>query len=430
MFQKFGQQLKPIINRSSSENRKEQSVTKPNYHFTQKRERSESKVQQSTVEDQNQNSLKPQSNLIQSIPAAQRLTIKLPDLKGYQKQMEKSISGADLTKKPPLLKNRLILDSKTKQQLQGQQNSLTQTLPIKSQREEGQGSQQQSKNKIKITHCSQSRAGFDGIQDKTNQDKELCLQLDDNNHAFAVMDGHGMDGEYVSSFIKELLKYNLTKFYKTFDFQKVFFEMHQKMKFQQEFGCQFSGSTLTVVLIRENNIQCGWVGDSRAILVKRNNNNGGNLNVVELSVDHKPHLENERLRIEQNGGVVDTYHLPNGAPIGPSRVWARGAQFPGLAMSRSLGDTVAAAIGVSQTPDIKSHDIDSKDDIFIVLGSDGIWEFLDNQSIAELVYPFYQKNDAQGACQKIIQESVAAWKAHSEGIDDITAIVIFFQYEL
>ncbi|CAD8203341.1 unnamed protein product [Paramecium pentaurelia] len=428
MFQKFGQQLKPIINRSSSENKKEQPIAKPNYHFTQKRDRSESRVQQSTVEDQNQNSLKPQSNLIQSVPA-QRLTIKLPDLKGYQKQMEKSTSGADLTKKPPLLKNRLILDSKTKQQLQGQQSLLTQTLPIKSQREESQTTQQQGKNKIKITHYSQSRAGFDGIQEKTNQDRELCLQLDDNNYAFAVMDGHGMDGEYVSSFIKELLKYNLTKFYKVFDFQKVFFEMHQKMKFQTEFGCQFSGSTLTVLLIRENTISCGWVGDSRAILVKRNNNNN-NLNVVELSIDHKPHLENERQRIEQNGGVVDTYHLPNGAPIGPSRVWARGAQFPGLAMSRSLGDTVAAAIGVSQTPDIKQLEIDNKEDIFIVLGSDGIWEFLDNQSIAELVYPFYQKNDAQGACQKIIQESVAGWKAHSEGIDDITAIVIFFQYEL
>ncbi|CAD8110776.1 unnamed protein product [Paramecium sonneborni] len=430
MFQKFGQQLKPIINRSSSENKKEQSITKPNYHFTQKRERSESKVQQSKVEDQNQNSIKPQTNLIQSVPA-QRLTIKLPDLKGYQKQMEKSTSGVDLTKKPPLLKSRLILDSKTKLQQQGQQSSQTQILPIKSQKEEVQGSQQQqTKNKIKINYYSQSRAGFDGIQDKTNQDKELCLQLDDNNYAFSVMDGHGMDGEYVSSFIKELLKYNITKFYKAFDFQKVFFEIHQKMKFQSEFGCQFSGSTLTVVLIKENIIQCGWVGDSRAILVKKNINNGCNLNVVELSMDHKPHLDNERLRIEQNGGVVDTYHLPNGAPIGPSRVWARGAQFPGLAMSRSLGDTVAAAIGVSQTPDIKSININIQEDIFIVLASDGIWEFLDNQCIAELVYPFYQKNDPQGACQKIIQESVAAWKAHSEGIDDITAIVIFFQYEL
>ncbi|CAD8091990.1 unnamed protein product [Paramecium primaurelia] len=426
MFQKFGQQLKPIINRSSSENRKEQSVTKPNYHFTQKRERSESRVPQSTVEDQNQNNLKQQSNFNQNAPA-QRLTVKLPDLKGYQKQMEKSTSGADLTKKPPLLKNRLILDSKTKQQPQGQQTSLTQTLPIKSQREDIQTSQQQGKNKLKISHYSQSRAGFDGIQEKTNQDRELCLQLDDYNYAFAVMDGHGMDGEYVSSFIKELLKYNLTKFYKVFDFQKVFFEMHQKMKFQTEFGCQFSGSTLTVLLIRENTISCGWVGDSRAILVKKNQNN---LNVIELSMDHKPHLENERQRIEQNGGVVDTYHLPNGAPIGPSRVWAKGAQFPGLAMSRSLGDTVAAAIGVSQTPDIKSLEIDNKEDIFIVLGSDGIWEFLDNQSIAEMVYPFYQKNDVQGACQKIIQEAVAGWKAHSEGIDDITAIIIFFQNEL
>lgn len=68
---------------------------------------------------------------------------------------------------------------------------------------------------------------------------------------------------------------------------------------------------------------------------------------MELSFDHKPHLEGEKLRIEASGGMVDTYHLPNGAPIGPSRVWAKGAAFPGLAMSRSLGDLVAAAVGVS-----------------------------------------------------------------------------------
>lgn len=76
--------------------------------------------------------------------------------------------------------------------------------------------------------------------------------------------------------------------------------------------------------------------------------------------------------------MVDTYHLPNGAPIGPSRVWARGAQFPGLAMSRSLGDFVAAAVGVSQIPDIKSVEITEKEDLFMIVGSDGVWEFLDN----------------------------------------------------
>ncbi|CAD8179723.1 unnamed protein product [Paramecium pentaurelia] len=400
MFSKFSQQLKPLGNRSSSETKKDQSNQKSNLQITQKRQRSESRVHPNDESKQ----------LIQSVPA-QRMNLRLPDLIKQQNKIENSTSRIDLTKKPPLVRSRIIIDTKSKQQQQ-QQQILTQSIPIKSQQAES------------IQH-SQSRPGFDGIAEKTNQDRELCLQFDVNNYAFAVMDGHGMDGQYVSTFVKELLKFNLNKFYQVFDFQKIFFDIHQKMKLQTEFGCQFSGTTLTVILLKEHTIQCGWLGDSRAILVRKNQN----LSIIELSIDHKPHLESERQRIESCGGVVDTYHLPNGAPIGPSRVWAKGAQFPGLAMSRSLGDLVAASIGVSQIPQLKLINMVNKEDLFIVLGSDGIWEFLDNQTIAELVYPFYQKDDPQGACQKIIQEAVAAWKAHSQGIDDITAIVIFFQYE-
>ena len=36
-----------------------------------------------------------------------------------------------------------------------------------------------------------------------------------------------------------------------------------------------------------------------------------------------------------------------GNPVGPQRVWVQNANFPGLAMSRSLGDQVAASVGVS-----------------------------------------------------------------------------------
>ena len=47
-------------------------------------------------------------------------------------------------------------------------------------------------------------------------------------------------------------------------------------------------------------------------------------------------------------------------------------------MSRSLGDFVAAAVGVSQIPDIKSVEITEKEDLYMIVGSDGVWEFLDN----------------------------------------------------
>jgi hypothetical protein len=41
---------------------------------------------------------------------------------------------------------------------------------------------------------------------------------------------------------------------------------------------------------------------------------------------------------------------PNGDPIGPHRVWLKNENIPGLAMSRSFGDLVAASVGVIPEP--------------------------------------------------------------------------------
>ena len=46
-------------------------------------------------------------------------------------------------------------------------------------------------------------------------------------------------------------------------------------------------------------------------------------------------------------------------------------QLPGLAMSRSIGDLVAAQVGVIAEPDIIVHELTAADK-FIVIASDGI----------------------------------------------------------
>ena len=42
--------------------------------------------------------------------------------------------------------------------------------------------------------------------------------------------------------------------------------------------------------------------------------------------------------------------------------------------------------------------------------------------------PFYLKNNPEGACDKIITESVNWWKKEDEVVDDITSIVIFLKW--
>jgi serine/threonine protein phosphatase PrpC len=65
--------------------------------------------------------------------------------------------------------------------------------------------------------------------------------------------------------------------------------------------------------------------------------------------------------------------------------------MPGLAMSRSLGDQVAHSVGVSSIPEVKSFLV-GVDDKFIIIGSDGVFEFLTNEDLARIVMPFYRVN--------------------------------------
>lgn len=45
----------------------------------------------------------------------------------------------------------------------------------------------------------------------------------------------------------------------------------------------------------------------------------------------------------------------NGEPIGSHRVWLANMMLPGLAMSRSIGDDVAATVGVHAIPEIRTY---------------------------------------------------------------------------
>ena len=112
-----------------------------------------------------------------------------------------------------------------------------------------------------------------------------------------------------------------------------------------------------------------------------------------LSEDHKPELPEEEKRILAMGGRIDSFHDEenNNEPLGPQRVWLKDQEMPGLAMSRSLGDTIAHSVGVISNPETKSF-VASIEDKFIVIGSDGVFEFLSNDDIARIVIPYFQAN--------------------------------------
>lgn len=66
-------------------------------------------------------------------------------------------------------------------------------------------------------------------------------------------------------------------------------------------------------------------------------------------------------------------------------------------------------------------------DKFIVLGSDGLWEFITNQEVVNIVWPHYELNNAETAADALVKEAHRRWKQEEAGVDDITCIVIFLE---
>ena len=290
----------------------------------------------------------------------------------------------------------------------------------------------------KVSSYSQAGKGEDGFT-KVNQDSFLVLQNQYNMkdfNIFSVMDGHGVNGhlvsrfvtKYFTSFFKNNKKMNSNKnedevYYRLKKndsdiLTRAFRHAERDIEKNSDIDANFSGTTCVMVLQVGEKILCANVGDSRAIMVKENNK------IIPLSIDQKPDDPEESKRIVENGGEISQFE-EDGEKSGPFRVWKKGEEYPGIAMSRSIGDFIATTLGVVPVPKFLDEKIDS-DTKFIVVASDGVWEFLDNQKVADIVMPFYKKNDPDGACKALIKESTDWWNQEDVVVDDITAIVVFF----
>ena len=291
---------------------------------------------------------------------------------------------------------------------------------------------------LNVAFQSQAGKGEDGFT-KVNQDSFLVLQNEYNLkdfNIFCVMDGHGVNGhlvsrfttKYFSSFFKKNKKMNsscssedqIFNRLKKNDYEilkRVFRHAERDLEKNGEIDSNFSGTTCVMVFQVGERIICANVGDSRAIMVKGDK-------VIPLSFDQKPDDPEESKRIKESGGEISQYE-EDGEKSGPFRVWQKGEVYPGIAMSRSIGDFIASKLGVIPEPKFLEEKID-KDTKFIVVASDGIWEFLDNNTVKNMVMPFYEKNDPNGACKELIKKSTEFWNQEDVVVDDITVVVVFF----
>ena len=139
-------------------------------------------------------------------------------------------------------------------------------------------------------------------------------------------------------------------------------------------------------------------------------------------MDHKPDLPAEKARIEAKGGRVFAVEYDDGVD-GPARVWLGHMDVPGLAMSRSLGDAVAHTAGVSSEPEFFEYEFNhDREDLILVMASDGLWEFMSNQEVMDIAY---NTTEPRFAVDRLISESNERWMREEQVIDDTTVCVAF-----
>ena len=180
-----------------------------------------------------------------------------------------------------------------------------------------------------------------------------------------------------------------------------------------------SGTTAVTCLIKDSHLWIANSGDSRAIVVRKVGD-VGNLKAIDMTIDHKPDSRGEMKRILQMGGRV----TPAGANGGSARVWHN---HRGLAMSRSIGDHLAATVGVIAEPEISEYDL-KEEDFAIVIASDGVWELLDSQTVADIIASV-KSGDVNDICDAIVDQASYAWKVEEGDYrDDITVVVLLLPW--
>ncbi|PHJ25441.1 pp2c [Cystoisospora suis] len=258
-----------------------------------------------------------------------------------------------------------------------------------------------------------------------NQDDFFSYQCDEWG-LYGVFDGHGPGGHLVANFVQWHLPNIIHEYMITHEpriaLHMAFVRVDNMLKDAsetQKFDSASSGSTASVVLHRrqERKLFFAHVGDSRIVLARRNSQ----LRLVPECVtkDHKPDDPVERARIEEHGGEVrrPTGHIPY-------RVFLKGRNYPGLAMSRSIGDSVGHCAGVTPEPDILDFDLlEDRDDV-VIMCTDGVWEFITPEEAVEIVsrYDIYQ---AEEAAQELSREAWKRWlEQDGHSVDDITVQII------
>jgi serine/threonine protein phosphatase PrpC len=231
-----------------------------------------------------------------------------------------------------------------------------------------------------------------------------------NINFYAVFDGHG--GKQVSQYLSEKLypyfmekkiQYPVKK-----DYVYTVFDLIQTNLKGNKYAVEAGSTCLVVIQYKKNNnffLNIFNVGDSRCVLCRDNFG-------LPLTKDHKPNWPEEQHRIELLGGDI----------VNDGDDW----RINRLSVSRAFGDLDTTPF-ISHKPDIFRYQIDKKNDKFLVIACDGVWDVLSNQDVVNFILSNCYDKTLKTRINKDfnIAHQLAEYAINRGSFDNITIIIIF-----
>ena len=233
--------------------------------------------------------------------------------------------------------------------------------------------------------------GVKGFGDKSvGQDCCSISVLPSGWHVYCLFDGHGDGGHWPAQRASRTLPYLLeatqacSTMLKQDSVEAALYHAFEKVQMdlvrqsvEQDFELQVCGSTAVCVLQhpRHHKVWAAYLGDSRAVLIVPGKG------AVAQTMDHKPSVESERARLEGLG--VDIQRKVHEDGFVEERLFIQGEDFPGLCMTRSLGDLCVKDHGVTAEPEVLSWNTSDYPDSYVLIASDGIWDCFTSDEMSE-----------------------------------------------
>lgn len=240
--------------------------------------------------------------------------------------------------------------------------------------------------RLDIFHVSEKGAR------KTMEDTLTIEELPSGQLFIGIYDGHG--GSAAAEYARENLHLFFEKTLSEVDDEgEAFYIAYEKTA--SSLREELSGTTALTFTIRGKRLCCGNVGDAELIVV-------GGREIRTISTLHRLDNREEHERLEANGATILPPYVYSGLTC--------------LMPTRTLGDAHFKSVGVISEPTVTCTDLETSD-LWIVAGSDGLFDFINKEEIGSLLREERNAAEAASKLRRVVLQERG-------GTDNLTFVLV------